>query len=84
MNQIVQVIKQMIDISEDELNNFPGQSITKTFKRQEILSWLNAIANEIFFIIKGGRTNQREFYTFKWAKSSRSYIFLLNLILQLI
>ncbi len=53
MKQIEQVIKQMIDISEDELNNFLDQSITKTFKRQEILSRPNAIPNEIFFINKG-------------------------------
>ncbi len=64
MKQIVQVIKQMIDISEEELNNFLGQSITKTLKRQEILSRPNAIPNEIFFIDKGVRTNQREFYAF--------------------
>ncbi len=53
MQQIEQVIKQMIDISEEELNNFFGQAITKTFKRQEILSRPNAIPNEIFFINKG-------------------------------
>ncbi len=65
MKQIEQVIKQMIDNLEGELNNFLGQSITKTFKRQETLSPPNAIPNKIFFIHKGVRTNQREFYTFK-------------------
>ncbi len=38
MNQISQVIKQMISISEVELNDFLDQTITKTFKRQEIVS----------------------------------------------
>ena len=43
----------MIDISEDELNDFLKQCITKTFKRNEIASRPNAIPNEIFFINKG-------------------------------
>lgn len=53
MEQIRQVIKQMISISEDELNDFLDQAITRTFKRQEIVSRPNAIPNEIFFINKG-------------------------------
>lgn len=53
MEQIGQVIKQMIDISEDELNAFLSQTITKTFKRQETVSRPNAIPNEIFFINSG-------------------------------
>jgi CRP-like cAMP-binding protein len=53
MKQIREVIKQMISISEDELNNFLNQAIAKTFKRQEIVSRVNAIPNEIFFIKKG-------------------------------
>jgi CRP-like cAMP-binding protein len=53
MEQIKQVVKQMINISEDELNNFLSKAITKTFKRQEILSKPNEIPNEIFFINKG-------------------------------
>ncbi len=53
MEQIRQVIRQMIQISDKELNEFLGQSYTKTFKRQETLSRPNAIANEIFFINKG-------------------------------
>ena len=43
----------MISISEDELNDFLGQSITKTFKRNETVSRTNAVPNEIFFINKG-------------------------------
>jgi CRP-like cAMP-binding protein len=53
MEQIRQVMKQMIDVSEDELNNFLSGAITKTFKRQEIISSPTSIPNEIFFINKG-------------------------------
>lgn len=53
MEQIRQVMKQMIKVSEDELNDFLSQAITKTFKRQEILSRPNTVPNEIFFINKG-------------------------------
>jgi len=53
MEQIRQVMKQMINISEDELNDFLSQTVTKTFKRQETVSRPNAIPNEIFFIQKG-------------------------------
>ncbi|MBD3750675.1 MAG: Crp/Fnr family transcriptional regulator [Sphingobacteriales bacterium] len=53
MEQIRQIIKQMISITEDELNDFLGQSIAKTFKRNETVSRTNAVPNEIFFINKG-------------------------------
>ena len=53
MEQIRQVMKQMINVSEDELNDFLSGTITKTFKRQEIISRPNIIPNEIFFINKG-------------------------------
>jgi CRP-like cAMP-binding protein len=53
MEQIRQVMKQMIDVSEDELNDFLNRGITKTFKRQEIISRPASIPNEIFFINKG-------------------------------
>jgi len=53
MEQIRQVMKQMIDVSEVELNNFLGQTITKTLKRQEILSRPSYVPDEIFFINKG-------------------------------
>ena len=53
MEQIRQVMKQMISISEDELYDFLNQTITKTFKRQEMVSRPNAIPNEIFFINRG-------------------------------
>lgn len=53
MEQIRQVMKQMINVSEEELNDFLSQTIIKTFKRQETVSRPNAIPNEIFFINKG-------------------------------
>jgi CRP-like cAMP-binding protein len=53
MEQIRQVMKQMINVSEDELNGFLDKAITKNFKRQEILSRPNAVPNDIFFINKG-------------------------------
>jgi CRP-like cAMP-binding protein len=53
MEQIRQVMRQMIDVSEDELNEFLSLVITKTFKRQEIISRPYSIPNEIFFINKG-------------------------------
>ena len=53
MEQIKQAMRQMITVSEDELNGFLNGAITKTFKRQEIISRPDSIPNEIFFINKG-------------------------------
>lgn len=53
MEQIRQVIKQMIDVSEDELKALLYQTFTKTFKRQETVSRPNSIPSEIFFINTG-------------------------------
>jgi CRP-like cAMP-binding protein len=53
MEQIRQAMKQMIIVSEDELNAFLSQAFIKTFKRKEILSRPDAIPNEIFFINQG-------------------------------
>lgn len=53
MEQIRQTMRQMIDVSEDELSEFLSVAITKTFKRQEIISRPDSIPNEIFFINKG-------------------------------
>ena len=55
MEQIRQVMKQMINVSEDELNDFLGNTIIKNCKRQEILSLPNTIPGEIYFINKGIR-----------------------------
>ncbi len=46
-------MKQMINVSEDELNDFLGNAIIKNCKRQEILSLPNTIPGEIYFINKG-------------------------------
>ena len=53
MEQIKQIMKQMINVSEDELNDFLSEAVIKTFKRQEVLSLTNAVPNEVFFINKG-------------------------------
>ena len=53
MEQIKQVMQQMINFSEAELNDFLSQAVTKTFKRQEIISRPEIIPNEIFFINSG-------------------------------
>jgi CRP-like cAMP-binding protein len=53
MEQIRQVMKQMINVSEDELNDFLNQAVIRTFKRQETISQPDDIPNEIFFINKG-------------------------------
>src|SRR6478609_10721275 len=53
MEQLTKAIKQMIDISDTELNNFLNQCIIKTFKRYEVVSRPNIVPNEIFFINKG-------------------------------
>jgi len=53
MEQIRQVMKEMISISEEEINGFLSQSFIKTFKRQETVSRPNTVPNEIFFINKG-------------------------------
>jgi CRP-like cAMP-binding protein len=53
MEQIKQVMRHMINVSEVELNDFLSGAISKTFKRQELLSQPDSIPNEIFFINKG-------------------------------
>lgn len=53
MQQLTQVIKQMIEISDSELADFFNRCISKKFKRYEIVSRPNIVPNEIFFINKG-------------------------------
>jgi CRP-like cAMP-binding protein len=53
MEQIKEIMKQMIHVSDKELNSFLSLAITKTFKRQEIISHPNVVPNEVFFIKKG-------------------------------
>ena len=53
MQQIRQVIKAMINISEEELDHFLSACFIKKFKRKEILSRPGVVPNEIFFINEG-------------------------------
>ncbi|TDP61051.1 CRP-like cAMP-binding protein [Flavobacterium dankookense] len=53
MKQLQFAIKELITISENEMENFLCYCKSKTFKKKEVLSKPNEIANEIFFINKG-------------------------------
>ena len=53
MEQIRQVMKQMIDVSEDELNEFLNLTVSKTYKRNTFLSSPNVVPNDVFFINSG-------------------------------
>ena len=53
MQQIRQVIRQMIQISEQDLDILLRDCYLKTFKKQEVMTKLSTIPNEIFFINKG-------------------------------
>ncbi len=53
MQQLAQVIKGMISISENEIDGLLQQCFTKEFKRNEILSVPDVVPNEIYFISEG-------------------------------
>lgn len=53
MESLGTVIRQMINISDQELSEFLQRVSTRTFKKQEILSRPDYIPNEIFFIVNG-------------------------------
>lgn len=53
MEQIKQVMQQMIAVSEEELNDFLSQTSIKTFKKNDILSKIDEVPNDVFFINKG-------------------------------
>ncbi len=53
MEQIRQTIRQMIEISDKEFENFLSRCIVKKFKRYEVVSRPNIVPNEIFFVNKG-------------------------------
>lgn len=53
MQQITQAIRQMITISDKELEDFLSRCIEKKFARHEIVSRPNVVPNEIFFINNG-------------------------------
>lgn len=50
---IEKAIKELIDISSEEMNDFLAMCCTHNFKRQQTLSRPGIIPNEIFFINKG-------------------------------
>ncbi|GCC51760.1 Crp/Fnr family transcriptional regulator [Chryseotalea sanaruensis] len=53
MEQIRNVIKNMINISDDEMKNLLSFCFIKKFKKKEILSHPGVIPSEIFFINEG-------------------------------
>lgn len=53
MEQLRHVMKQMISVTDEELDVFLRGVKTKTVKRKVILSQTDVIPNEIFFINKG-------------------------------
>ncbi|WP_396142898.1 Crp/Fnr family transcriptional regulator [Flavobacterium sp.] len=53
MKKIRHAIKDMISISDEELDGFLKDSYIKTFKKNEIISFPNTVPNDIFFINKG-------------------------------
>lgn len=52
-NKIREVMKQMINVSENELNSFLSPADFRLYKPKEILSKPDEIPQEIFFINKG-------------------------------
>lgn len=53
MEQIKHIIRQMIEISDEEMAQFLSMCLMKRFKRKSILSRPEVVPNEIFFINKG-------------------------------
>lgn len=53
MHQIKTAIRNMIDISDAELDTFLSFCTIKTFKRKAFLSLADRVCNEVFFINKG-------------------------------
>lgn len=53
MEQIIQAIRNMINIPENELNEFLGSCFLRTYRRKEMLSQPLKVPDEIFFINSG-------------------------------
>lgn len=53
MEPIRQVIQQMIQVTEEELDNFLSQTTTNVFKRNELISHSETVPHDIFFLNKG-------------------------------
>ncbi len=53
MQQLTQAIRQMIAITDEELHEFLAYCYPRTFRRKEILSRPDQLANEVFFVQSG-------------------------------
>ncbi|MDX2246204.1 MAG: Crp/Fnr family transcriptional regulator [Bacteroidia bacterium] len=53
MEPFIQAIRQMIVISEEEMNRFQESCYLKSFRRNEVLSEPGKVPDEIYFIISG-------------------------------
>jgi signal-transduction protein with cAMP-binding, CBS, and nucleotidyltransferase domain len=53
MENLKTVLRQMIEISESELDAFTEKCLLKVFKKNELLNQPQLIPNEVFFISKG-------------------------------
>ncbi|MEY5047877.1 MAG: hypothetical protein RLZZ175_1236 [Bacteroidota bacterium] len=53
MQQLIEVIRQMICVSDAEVQHFTQMLTLKNVKKNEVLSLPDTISNEIFFIKKG-------------------------------
>jgi len=53
MEQLKYAMRQMIQVSNSEMENFLAQAFVKTFKKNETLNQPGAIPNEIYFIKSG-------------------------------
>ena len=53
MQQIKEAMKQLIHVTDVELENFLHQATIKTYKRHEIISRVNVIPHDIYFINQG-------------------------------
>ncbi len=53
MIQITQAIRQMISITDDELNGFLADAVIKVYKPQHLLNKPGRVTDEIYFINKG-------------------------------
>ena len=53
MEALRELIRQLIQISDDELSQFLNGTVVRTFKRREALSYPGVVPDEIFFIEEG-------------------------------
>lgn len=53
MEQLAMAIRQMVDMSEDEMQQFLSRCLPRQYRRQEVLSQPGIVPDEVFFILKG-------------------------------